>query len=59
MIEVISSTRYMPGTKRRQIYMYEDDDLVMTDSPIYESAEDADAREDEELDKLLELFDDT
>jgi hypothetical protein len=39
--------------------MYDDDDLVMTDAPIYESAEDADAREDEELDKLLELFDDT
>lgn len=59
MIEVISSTQYMPGTRRRQIYMYDDDDLVMTDSPIYESEEDASAREDAELDELLELFDDT
>lgn len=59
MIQVISSTQYMPGTKRRQIYMYEDDDLIMTDTPIYESEEDAEQREDEELDELLELFDDT
>lgn len=59
MIEILSTTEFMPGTRRRRIYMYEDDDLIMTDSPIYESEDDAEQREDEELDELLELFDDT
>lgn len=59
MIQILSTTEFMPGTRRRRIYMFEDDDVIMTDSIIYESEEDASAREDAELDELIELFDDT
>jgi hypothetical protein len=59
MIQILSTTEFMPGTRRRRIYMYEDEDVVMTDEVFYESEEEASEREDAELDALLEIFDDT
>jgi hypothetical protein len=31
MIQILSTTEFMTGTRRRRIYMYEDEDIVMTD----------------------------
>lgn len=43
-----SKTEYLAGTKRRRIYMYEDDgDVIMTDEPVYE-VEDEDEEDDSE-----------
>lgn len=64
MIQIKSTTEFMPGTKRRRIYLFEDneEDVIMTDGPVYESEEEVLEREDkewEELVKLTEAYDDT
>lgn len=59
MIQIVLTTDVMPGTRRRRIYMFEDEDVIMTDRIVYESEEEASEREEAELDKLIELFDDT
>ncbi len=47
MLRVVSDIEVMEGTCRRKVYLFEDDgeDAIMTDEEIYESEEEALARE--------------